>query len=110
MCFTFFTSISYESSYSRSFSICSTMGPKNFEIALIFFEPLFYLSRDIFHSFECEDHQNVMNSMADISNITSERSKDFTPLYSSKMKGRVKYSYIHTMYYCAFLTYDAGGF
>ena len=36
--------------------------------------------------------------------------KDFTPLYSSKMKGRVKYSYIHTMYYCAFLTYDAGGF
>ena len=72
--FIFFTYISYELSHPRSFSICSTMGPKNFEIALIFFEPSFYVSRDIFHSFEqCEDRQNVMNFLADISNTTSER-------------------------------------
>ena len=72
--FHFFTYISYELSHPRSFSICSTMGSKNFEIALIFFEPSFYVSRDIFHSFEqCEDRQNVMNFLADISNTTSER-------------------------------------
>lgn len=74
MGFIFFTYISYELSHSRSFSICSTMGPKNFEIALIFFEPSFCVSRDLFHSFEqCEDRQNVMNFLADISNTISER-------------------------------------
>lgn len=37
------------------------------------FDPSFYISRDIFYSFECEDHHYVMNFFADISNTTSER-------------------------------------